>query len=110
MNLVKEQGEIRADVKTRWKKGQSGNLKGRTPNEFSLTIAMQEYLIANPDERQAIVQRVVSDAKRGEPYAAKLAWSYLDGLPPASIDLTSKGEKLLDENIIVKSILSALGK
>ena len=110
METVKDQRRNKEDNLVLWQKGQSGNPKGRPPNEYSLTIAAQEYLKANPEERSAIVKRVADDAKKGIPYAAKLFWSYMDGQPPQTIDHLSGGEKVINENAIVQAILTALGK
>ena len=111
MNLVKEQSKNLLKGNPNWKKGVSGNPKGRTPNDCSFTIAAREYLTANPEVRENIVKRVAKDAENGKEWATKLFWGYMDGAIPQNLNLAgADGEKLIDENIIVKAILSALGK
>lgn len=97
---VKKQEGSRA---TQWKKGQSGNPKGRTPNDASFTVYAKEFLAANIEERNAIVQRTVTDAKNGDSNARKLLWSYIDGLPPQTIDmnLTNLSEDEINRRIAI---------
>lgn len=90
-SVVKEQGENRKNL---WKKGQSGNPKGRPPNDTSFTEYAKFLFKEHPEHRDEIVRNTVEMAKKGDKDARKLLWAYIDGLPPQSIDLTSKGEKL----------------
>ena len=75
-----------------WKKGQSGNLKGRPPKGYSITEMMQEMLKSNPKLKRSIGKRVAEKALKGDMTAIKMIWNYMDGMPPQ--DITSKGKEL----------------
>lgn len=92
-----------------WGNGKSGNPKGRPPKGYSITEAFREMLASDPLTKQTIVSSIKAKAIAGDPTAQKLIWNYMDGMPPQALELGGPdGEKLVDENIIVKGILDAL--
>lgn len=62
-----------------WKKGQSGNPKGRP---VSLTSSLREYLQQHPEKVKAMVESVVEEAIGGSVRHAELAWQRIDGKVP----------------------------
>ena len=78
---------------TSWKPGQSGNPKGRPVGSgggLSLAKKMAERLVQEGAEdskgnkmtlADALVHIVVAEAVKGEKWAVKLAFDYIDGKP-----------------------------
>jgi len=69
-----------------YKPGQSGNPKGRPPKGYSITDAFKSMFKESPEKKQEIVDSIFAKAKRGDPTAQKLVWSYMDGMPQQNVD------------------------
>lgn len=76
------------------KKGAEANPNGRPKKGYSITEWFQEMLKASPEKRDAIGASIMAKALEGDATAIKLVWNYMDGMPPQSVDLTSKGEQI----------------
>jgi hypothetical protein len=73
----------------RWKKGQSGNPKGRPKKEDSLTSLLREEIgkpcPLDPQNRtwgQLLIRSTLQDAIKGNPAARKEVWDRADGKVP----------------------------
>lgn len=67
---------------TSWKKGQSGNPKGRPSKGYSIAERMREMFTEKPHVKDLIIQSMVNAVlEKGDVQAAKYLSSYLDGLP-----------------------------
>ncbi len=87
---VKKQGVNKAFIDNQWKKGQSGNPKGRMENQFSITYAVKTLLKDDAEGTKAIARRVIKDAKAGDRHARDKVWAYMDGMPLQGIEHTGK--------------------
>lgn len=93
-------GQGRIQNLTPWQPGQSGNPKGKQPNEWSITGVMKRLVASEVENdkgklvavREAIGMKVLERALSGDPNMIKLLWSYMDGMPVQ--DITSGGQKL----------------
>jgi hypothetical protein len=88
-----------ANLRGPWKKGQSGNPKGRPKGSISLTETIKRKLQElTPDgKRQALemlADNIIQDALDSSDKMRQLIWNYLDGLPKFSADITSGGEPM----------------
>lgn len=72
---------------TSFKKGQSGNPKGRPPQGYSITEWFKNMLNSRPEVKDAIGNSIMKKALQGDVTAQKLVWQYMDGMPPQSFDL-----------------------
>ena len=77
-----------------FKKGQSGNPKGRPPKGYSITEMMKEMLNAQPEIKKAIGQRIAKKALEGDITAIKTLWQYMDGMPQQYVDHTTAGNPI----------------
>jgi len=82
-----------------FKKGQSGNPKGRPKGSISLTSIIKKKLQElTPDgKRQALemlADNIIQDALDSSDKMRTLIWAYLDGLPKQGMDITSGGEPM----------------
>lgn len=85
-----------------WKKGQSGNPKGRPPTGTPITDEIRKLLELQDVEikqgkrkikitrREAIAQVIVRKCINGEPQALKLLVSYIDGMPIQKLEHTGE--------------------
>lgn len=73
-----------------WKKGQSGNPKGKKPGTKSLKTFVREYFEQLDDEEK------MEFLKNIDP---KIAWEMAEGKPETKTDITTDGEKL--EGVVV---------
>jgi hypothetical protein len=64
-----------------FKKGQSGNPKGRKPREVERDYLARLRACVTPDDWVKIIDRTVTDAKRGDTAARKFLADYLIGAP-----------------------------
>lgn len=79
---------------TQFKPGESGNPNGRPPKGYSITEMMQKLLSTKiidkngveVDPREAIGKSILQKALSGDTAAQKLVWSYMDGMPPQTIN------------------------
>lgn len=81
--------------RTAWKKGQSGNPKGRPPKGYSITEWFKQMLKSNPDVKEAIGKSITEKAVAGDTAAQKLIWQYMDGLPTQPVDHTTGGQPII---------------
>lgn len=73
-------------------KGVSGNPNGRPKKEHSLTDTLRELMDEQPDLKRALITKVIEKAiGSGDMNALKLIWSYTDGAPVNTTELTGKG-------------------
>jgi hypothetical protein len=68
-----------------FKKGESGNPKGRPKGSVSIKDRVRQYLESNPTDMEEFVAHFVKKNR-------ELAWQMLEGRPAQ--DLTSAGEKI----------------
>lgn len=71
-----------------FKKGQSGNPKGRPKGTFSLTTELKKQLAENPSAKEAIIERVLDMAVDGDLDAVKMVWERTDGRPKQEVAAT----------------------
>ena len=90
-----------------FQKGQSGNPKGAPKKEESLTKIMKEFLNRPvPDDKdkrtykELFTQKTYQLAMKGDIAATRLIWNYIEGMPQASMDVTSDGKAIKGNNII----------
>lgn len=86
-----------------WKKGQSGNPKGRPSTGTPLTDEIRKLLELQDVEikqgnrkvkitrKEAIAQVLVRKCINGEPTALRLLYSYIDGMPIQKMEHTGEG-------------------
>ena len=55
---------------------------------------MKEMIGSDPEIRSALGKSVLKRALSGDMTALKIVWSYMDGMPPQAVDVTSGGEKI----------------
>lgn len=87
-------------TQTSFKPGQSGNPEGRPPKGYSITEWFKNMLGSNPEVKDAIGKSIMKKALEGDTTAQKMVWSYMDGMPQQHTDLTTKGEKIITNNIV----------
>lgn len=86
--------------KNQWKKGQSGNLKGRPKKGETLTDLLREKL-----PKEAFIEKEINLAMQGDPAARKQIWERLDGKVKEQVQIDKKHrpltleekQKLIDE-------------
>jgi hypothetical protein len=76
----------------RFKKGESGNPKGRPPKGYSISDWFKHMLNEKPEIKDAIAKSILKKALEGDTVAQKLVWNYMDGLPLQQTDITSGGK------------------
>jgi len=89
--------------KLSWKKGQSGNPKGRAPSGQTLTDEIRKLLDLQDVEikqgnlkikitrKEAIAQVIVRKCINGDSSTLKLLYSYIDGVPIQRLEHTGEG-------------------
>lgn len=76
-------------------KGKSGNPGGKAKGAWSLTRAVKAHVEAHPEDAQAIVAKVIEDAKNGDVAARKMLWDRIDGAVPQRVNVS----QLTDEQL-----------
>lgn len=88
-----------------WKKGQSGNMKGRPREEESLTWLMKEFLklpstVEGKTNKQLFIEKAYQKAvKDGDAASIKLIWNYIDGLPRGDMGEGGKVQFFIDMGV-----------
>ena len=86
--------------------GNTANPKGRPLDSISLTDAIKRRLKdLSPDQKRTaldwLADNIIQDALENNNAMRKLIWNYVDGMPRASLDITSVGEKISGINYII---------
>jgi hypothetical protein len=79
---------------TRFKPGIAPNPKGRPSKGYSITETIREMMGEKPEIKKALSTKVLEMALKGDMTAIKLLWSYMDGQPQQSMDVTTDGKAL----------------
>lgn len=86
-----------------WQPGQSGNPRGKRPDEASLTSLMRNYLNRTSDKNKNLknkdifIRKVFKRALVNNDIACiKLIWNYLDGMPKQSTEVTGDGRIIVE--------------
>jgi len=88
---------IATDSSTTFKKGQSGNPKGKKKGTLSMTTKLKEAITRISEGQEEgddvlIVKKVIEKAKAGDERMISLIWNYIDGKPRQPIDQKISGE------------------
>ena len=80
-----------------FKKGQSGNPNGRPKGSISITgeikKKLQEAAGNGKTYLDLVIQKIIDKAiKDGDTATLRIMWSYIDGMPKQSTDITSNGK------------------
>jgi len=95
-----EKQEIRGDIKTRFKKGESGNPKGRPQGSVSITTEIKKKLNEIPEGQKKtyldlLINRILKlGVVDGNEQIIKAIWGYVDGMPKQKTDITSGDERI----------------
>lgn len=108
--------EKRGDIETRFKKGQSGNPKGRPPGSVSITTEIKKRLQEMPDGQkktylELLINRILKlGVVDGNEQMIKVIWNYVDGMPNQLLEadinvVTAEANKAKDalKNILKRS-------
>jgi hypothetical protein len=91
-----------SNKETQFKKGKSGNPKGRPKKGETLTEILEEYLDTKEKvkdkktRKQKLIEKAVALAMKGDLTALKYVWNRLDGLPTQSIEANIKNTIIVD--------------
>jgi uncharacterized protein YpuA (DUF1002 family) len=109
--------EKRGDIETRFKKGQSGNPKGRPPGSVSITTEIKKRLQEMPDgQKKTYLELLISRILKlgvvdGNEQMIKIIWNYVDGMPNQLLEadinvVTSEANKAKEalKNILNRSL------
>lgn len=85
---------------TKFKKGQSGNPKGRPKDGESMTALLNEYLKGTDgkekkERRQILIEKIYKKAKEGDKGALTYIFDRLDGKPGEHVKLTGDKDEAL---------------
>lgn len=87
-----------ANVATQFKKGESGNPKGRPKRDWTwaglLEQASEESIDGFKTKKEILVDKIFELALKGDIVAIKEVLNRMDGSPRQSTDVTSGGEPL----------------
>jgi hypothetical protein len=79
-----------------FKKGQSGNPKGRKPREVEKDYLARLRACVTPADWTDIIERAVTEAKRGDAVARKFLSDYIIGVPTQKIDARFSGDMIVN--------------
>lgn len=65
--------------------GNIANPNGR-PKGMTLTTQIKKTLEDNPQIREALIQKMIAEALKGDPVFMKLIWNYVDGMPTQKLE------------------------
>lgn len=90
-----------------FKPGQSGNLKGRPPRDWTWSGLLEEVAEElDPKDKKTFKRKVaeglIRQAIKGDHSATKVLFDRMDGMPKQSTDLTTNGKDL--QPLLVKFI------
>ncbi len=94
--------------KSAFKKGESGNLRGRPKMANSLTNLMRRYLgeknkiHKKKTNKQVFVEKCYKRAIEGDPAANNKIWTYIEGLPQQRVDLTTKNKEVMSMEVALR--------
>ena len=80
-----QEAPVKERLKPPWKKGQSGNPKGRPKGSFSIKDAVRKHLESHPDDFKEFVEHFIKKNR-------ELAWTMLESKPPQDLNLGSNPE------------------
>lgn len=66
---------------TSYRRGNSGNLKGRPRKGYSITETFRDMFCSDPKLKAELAKNILNKAIAGDMTACKLIWSYMDGSP-----------------------------
>ena len=109
--------EKRGDIETRFKKGQSGNPKGRPAGSISITTEIKKRLQEMPNgQKKTYLELLISRILKlgvvdGNEQMIKIIWNYVDGMPNQLLEadinvVTSEANKAKEalKNILNRSL------
>lgn len=70
------------------------NRNGRPTKGHSITETIRAMMDEKPEIKRKLAEKIFQSALSGDVTAIKLIWSYLDGLPKASTDITTSGRPI----------------
>ena len=95
-----------------FKKGQSGNPKGRPEGTFSLLTLLKQELQKVPEGQDKktyadlIVKRMLKQAiEKGDQQQIKLIWNYIEGMPRQDLNVDVKTQKIEEVVEATKKLL-----
>lgn len=97
-----------------WKKGQSGNPKGRPKRGKTLAETLRALMDAErdhplkPGERatgwELLVESTLIHAINGDPTAQRICWTYLDGLPAQRLEHSGPGGRAIPHVVVTAEL------
>lgn len=76
------------------KPGETRNPNGRPRKGYSITETMRAMMTERPEVKQALGNKILEAALKGDLAAIKLIWNYMDGMPLQTTDLTVKDKPI----------------
>ena len=106
-NTPKKTGKEKrvANLKQAWKKGESGNPKGRPIGSISLVEVIRRRLMElTPDKKRtfmdALGDKIISGAMAGSEASQRLILNYLEGMPKQGLDIKHDLKDILTQEQI----------
>jgi hypothetical protein len=93
--------EVERDENGRFKKGISGNPKGRAPRETEQYFVDLFRSSVSDTDFKAVVDALVKAAKRGNTAAIKIILDYLMGAPKQRTELTGAGGEAIKQELTI---------
>ena len=114
------EGTTKRDKKGRILRGSIINPKGRTIGSLSLINLLKKRLLEIPEKAKKyiyadlVIRKLVKKAIAGDMSALKEVFNRVEGTPKESLDLTSGGEKIVEnyevDNSEIRNLISQFGK